>query len=182
MTRFITLRSSTGPSPNCGSSMQTRKLGTLILIAAIALLLGSARAQTSAEMGDVLFVCQHGNVKSVMAASYFNRLAVERGMPYRASARGSQVDTPEVPAAIATKLRAEGFEVNAYRAAPATAADLQAAKRIVLIETSLPSASVDSASKAERWDDVPPASIDYSAASAALRAHIEKLLDELGNR
>jgi len=30
---------------------------------------------------QVLFVCEHGNVKSLMASSYFNQLARERHLP-----------------------------------------------------------------------------------------------------
>jgi arsenate reductase len=163
--------------------MRTRDLLSAALIAVLALVLGSsAWAQTNAHASDVLFVCQHGNVKSLMAASYFNRRASERGLPYRASARGSDVDTPDVPTAIATKLREEGFDVSTFRAVPATAADIRAAKRIVLIETSLPGASDAEPAKVERWDNVPPASVDYLAASAALKGRIEKLLDQLARR
>ena len=152
-------------------------------VAAVALVASSGSAQTNAGTGEILFVCQHGNVKSLMAASYFNRLAAERGLPYRASARGSEVDTPKVPAAIATQLQEEGFDVRTFSAQPATAADVQAAKHIVLIETSLPGdADADAAAKVERWDDVPPASVHYPAASAALKAHVEKLLDQLDSR
>jgi protein-tyrosine-phosphatase len=127
----------------------------------------------------VLFVCQHGNVKSLMAASYFNRLAAERGLPYRASARGSAVEAPEVPTGIAAKLKAEGFDVSTFRAEPVSRADVTHAERVVLIETSLPDVAAAASSKVERWDDVPAASVDYPAASQALQARIERLLDQL---
>ena len=38
---------------------------------------------------QVLFVCQHRNVKSLMAASYFNQLAQGRRLPYTAVSRGT---------------------------------------------------------------------------------------------
>lgn len=156
---------------------------SVAFIATLALFLVSgAWAQTDVHASEVLFVCKQGNVKSLMAASYFNRLAAERGLPYRASARGSDVDTPEVPTAMATKLQEEGFDVRTFSAEPATAADVQAAKHIGLIETSLAGNSEAAAAKVERWDDVPPASVHYPAASAALKAHVEKLLDQLASR
>ena len=37
--------------------------------------------------GRVVFVCEHGTVKSVMAALWFNRLATERKLPFRAVSR-----------------------------------------------------------------------------------------------
>ena len=165
------------------TSIQTRKLLPAILIGVIVVLAGShVWAQTDMREGDVLFICKHGNVKSLMAASYFNRLAAERGLPYRASARGVAVDTPKVPPEIAAKLATDGFDVSGFRAAAANAADLARAERIVLIETSLPDAPVEAGSKTEHWDDVPPASVDYSAARNALKAHVERLLDQLSSR
>lgn len=163
--------------------METSKLLAATLMVAFVMLVGShVWAQTSTQQGDVLFVCQHGNVKSLMAASYFNRLAAERGLPYRASARGAAVEAPEVPTGIATKLKAEGFDVSAFRATPVSKADVTRAQRVILIETSLPDVSNEASAKVERWDDVPAASVDYPAASQVLQAHIEQLLDQLARR
>src|SRR5262249_61970728 len=41
------------------------------------------------EPKTVVFVCEHGAAKSVVAAAYFNRLAAERGLSVRAVARGA---------------------------------------------------------------------------------------------
>lgn len=38
----------------------------------------------------VVFVCPHGAAKSVIAAAYFNQMSVERGLPNRAVARGTE--------------------------------------------------------------------------------------------
>lgn len=43
----------------------------------------------------VLFVCLHGAAKSVIAASYFQRLAAERGVKVRAVFAGTEPE-PEV--------------------------------------------------------------------------------------
>ena len=39
---------------------------------------------------EVVFVCEHGAAKSVVAAQYFNKLAGERGLAVRAVARGAE--------------------------------------------------------------------------------------------
>src|SRR3569623_1908838 len=39
--------------------------------------------------GDVIFVCEHGAAKSVIASEYFNKLAAERGLAVRSVARGA---------------------------------------------------------------------------------------------
>ena len=42
-----------------------------------------------AEEGQVVFVCEFGTAKSLMAASYFNQLAEQKGLAVRALARAS---------------------------------------------------------------------------------------------
>src|SRR4051812_34549689 len=59
---------------------------------AIAACLASAGCRgTGAPAGPqpVLFVCEHGAAKSVIAATYFNQLATARGLAVRATARGA---------------------------------------------------------------------------------------------
>jgi hypothetical protein len=49
---------------------------------------------------QVLFVCEHDNVKSLMAASRFNQMAQEDRLPFRAPSRGTAPDSTTVPPAI----------------------------------------------------------------------------------
>jgi hypothetical protein len=63
--------------------------GLSVVVVAI---LGSAglygqgsKVQTANERTPtILFVCEHGAAKSVIAAAYFDKLAKERGLNYRA--------------------------------------------------------------------------------------------------
>jgi arsenate reductase (thioredoxin) len=41
----------------------------------------------------VAFVCLHGSAKSLIAAEYFNRIAIERNLPLRATTSGPEPDT-----------------------------------------------------------------------------------------
>jgi protein-tyrosine-phosphatase len=41
---------------------------------------------------EIVFVCEHGAAKSVIAAAWFNRLATERGLLERAIYRGASRD------------------------------------------------------------------------------------------
>ena len=45
--------------------------------------------QPSTRDKAVVFVCEHGAAKSVVATAYFNTLAAERGLPFRATFRGT---------------------------------------------------------------------------------------------
>lgn len=128
---------------------------------------------------QVLFVCEHGNVKSLMAASYFNQLAASRGLRLRAVSRGSAPDSNTVPAPIVAGLRTDGVDVSDFRPAAVSEADVAASARIVAISTALPSDVDAPAAKVERWDDVPAASVNYWAARNSLKAHVEQLLERM---
>ena len=129
--------------------------------------------------GQVLFVCEHGNVKSLMAASYFNQLARERRLPYRAVSRGSAPDSTSVPPAIVDGLRKDGIDVASFHPAVVGDADLRASRLLVLINTELPANTHAQGMSTERWSDVPPASVNFEAARDSLRKHIAKLIEQL---
>jgi arsenate reductase (thioredoxin) len=138
----------------------------------------SAPAQLASTADtQVLFVCEHGNVKSLMATSYFNQLAKTRGLPYRAVSRGVAPDSTTVPLAIVAGLQSEGFDVAAFHPVAVDAADVAASRRVILINSTLPENLPVAAT--ERWTDVPAASVDYAAASAALKRHVESLIDDM---
>lgn len=51
----------------------------------------------------IVFVCEHGSAKSLVAASFFERMAKERGIVVRAVSRGTAPDA-SVPAAVVEAL------------------------------------------------------------------------------
>jgi arsenate reductase (thioredoxin) len=152
----------------------------IVAVSAALVVAGSASAQESLGAHDkqVLFVCQHGNVKSLMAMSYFNRLAQERGLPYRAVSRGTAPDSTTVPRKIIEGLKADGFDVAGFHPVAVKAADVSASRRVVTIGVTLPADAEASQSKMEKWDDVPPA-VDFSVTRDSLMSHVKKLVDQL---
>jgi protein-tyrosine-phosphatase len=118
-----------------------------------------------------------------MAASYFNQLAQERRLPYRAVSRGTAPDSTRVPPAIIEGLRGDGFDVSSFHPSAVRASDVIASQRVITIGTALPTdAQATAQSKIEEWNDVPPASVDYGAARDSLKAHIKKLAEQLANQ
>jgi arsenate reductase len=138
----------------------------------------SATARTDASPAPVVFVCEHGNVKSLIGASLFDKVAKERGLPFRAVSRGV---TPEssVPPKIVAALRGDSVDVEGFKPQPLTARDISAASRVIAIGVDLSSFTGEALAPIELWSDVPPASVDYAASRAALLRHIEALLDEM---
>jgi arsenate reductase (thioredoxin) len=152
-------------------------LTLMVALGVCALAPGRAPAGDSSE-DTIVMVCEHGSVKSLMAASLFNRRATARGLPFRAVSRGVNPDAA-VPKAIAAALERDGFDVSHFVPTLASAGDLTKARRVVAIGVDLASIAPAAAPVVRHWDDVPAASLDYAAARAALEKHIEALLDEL---
>lgn len=157
------------------------RAGWLMALLGIAGMIGASSAEEPATgaMGSILFVCEHGNVKSLMAANYFNELARGRRLPYRATSRGTAPNSTTVPAAIVDGLRADGFDVARFHPRAVADADLESADRVILINTELPADMARVSKRTEAWSDVPPASVDYAAARRALKAHVLALVEQL---
>ncbi len=55
---------------------------------------------TISDTPVVIFVCEHGAAKSIIAAAYFNKLAQDRKIKVRAIARGTHPDEELTQAAV----------------------------------------------------------------------------------
>src|SRR5205809_840204 len=78
----------------------------------------------------VVFVCEHGSAKSVVAAAHFNRLARERNMELRAVSRGTNPDAEIAPSA-ARGLEADGLAAPAEIPTRLSTAEVATAVRVV---------------------------------------------------
>ena len=123
-------------------------------------------------MKEVLFLCSHGGAKSVIAAAHFNGIAAERGLPFVATAAAAEDPYDAVPSPVADYLQREGFDVRAFRPHQVVPGEIRKAARIVTIGCEVPDAH-------DRWEDVPPASEDLEGSVAAIRRHVEALIEDL---
>jgi protein-tyrosine-phosphatase len=158
---------------------QGARVGLVLILSSVA---ASAVGQTAPRKlgasGTVVFVCEHGNVKSLIAREWFNRLATDRGLGIRAVSRGI---TPEalVPPAIAAALRSDGFDVSTFEPRALRAADATGAVRVVGIGVDLSASEERGDAPLDTWEGIPPASERYTASRDALRARIEALLSTM---
>ena len=146
----------------------------MCLLSSLVLACGAAPAPPHPE---VVFVCEHGAAKSVVATAYFNTLASERGLEVRAVARGA--DPQDKPSTAATEgLRRDGLRPGVDPPRPLTAADVRNSSRVVTFDcnqramTALRGMDVC-------WDDVPATSDDYGRARDVIRAHVTSMIEEL---
>lgn len=115
----------------------------VLFLAAVSFLRMPSAAQRN-NSSQILFICEHGNVKSVMAMSYFNRLAEQRGLNFRAIARGTSPNSTTVPAAIEDGLRTDGFDLRGFRPVALSGSDLRSSYKAITIGTDLPRRSTRS--------------------------------------
>jgi len=124
----------------------------------------------------IVFVCEHGAAKSVIATAYFNKIAAERGLRARAVYRGVN---PQVDLSVGAMkgLHDDGVPVEEHKPSPITQADVGAATVIFAIGCTLPAIATKSG-KADSWDDVPDDQ-GYAATRDAIKRHVERLVDAL---
>jgi len=148
------------------------KLVLLICVALIACKSDPPRSAT-----DIVFICEHGAAKSVIAREYFNKMAVERGLAARAIARGAD---PQADLSVPTVrgLKADGLSPGSHAPRPLSASELRSSARVVAFDceqpTMKPLKGMDAC-----WDDVPIVSDDYARARDAIRANVAAMIEQI---
>ena len=162
--------------------MVTKRNTALLTIALLITASGvfaQGTAKAAAADPAVVFVCEHGAAKSVIATAYFNKLAAERGLPYRATFRGTSPQEALSVRAV-QGLKADGVTIPEGAPTAIGDADIKKATHIFAIGCTLPAAAVSSG-KAKDWSDVPEDK-GYEGQRDAIVRHVKELLDELQRR
>ena len=153
-------------------------LATLVVsVATPAALLAQRVSDTQPR--KVVFVCEHGTVKSVVALEYFNRIARAKGIGFKAVSRGTRPDSA-LPSQVRDGLTRDGFDLAGFRASPFTSADVQSAALVVTLDVDVEGV-VNRSRPVVRWDSLPSVMSNYAAGRTAIRAHVERLVDSLSN-
>ena len=124
----------------------------------------------------IIFVCEHGAAKSIVAAAYFNKLAQEENLDIRAIARGTHPDEELSPKAIAG-LQEDGLTPTESIPTKLTQQELESAQQIVSF-CELPE-EYSQKRVSEHWLDVPPVSENYQASRDAIVERIHRLIHHL---
>ena len=136
----------------------------------------------SAEVpqSTIVFVCEHGSSKSLVAAELFNRAAQQRGIATRAVSRAvsEKIVEATVPTTLVHSLSGDGFDDATFRPQPLTTAEAKNASHVVVINYD---ANVDAAGgrALERWTIVHPVTVEYDGAKAELSSRIDALIERL---
>lgn len=156
--------------------------GLLVLILAFpnySLLAQNPKAKID-TVQTVLFICEHGAARSVIASAYFNKVAQEKGLKYRAIFRGTDPDTMLTPATI-KGLAHDGFDVKKWKPTKVTQHDVVNADEIVTFDCTIP-AEIKSVKPLIKWDGIPAISVNYGVARDQIKSKVESLINELDRR
>jgi arsenate reductase (thioredoxin) len=121
---------------------------------------------------QIVFVCEHGAAKSIIAATLFNKLAKEKNLDLSSIARGTHPDSELSPKTI-SGLREEGLAPSEPSPQKLSLADLDHAELIVSF-CELPE-EFHNQITTEQWNDIPPVSENYAIARDAILSRLQRL-------
>jgi hypothetical protein len=125
----------------------------------------------------ILFVCEHGAGRSTIAMAYFNRLAKEQGLPYKAIFRGTNPDSVLSPATQKGLLK-DSFDVQGWKPLWVSKKDIEGAYQVITLDCSLP--GEDTITKpVTKWTGIPSISNDYNMARDTVLKKVQELVAEL---
>lgn len=125
---------------------------------------------------NVLFVCQHGAAKSVIAARHLEKLARARGVTLNAAAAGLEPDDV-IPPHVIAGLRGDGLDEKTITPRPMTRALFENAEIVVSFGCDL-SAVAEDPDRIVQWNDVPAVSDGYDAARTDIVRRLQAILDD----
>ncbi len=152
----------------------TLQVSFIPIVVAFAVLCTARDQKKAAPTRTVVYVCEHGAARSVIAAAYFNKLAAERGLNVRAVARGV-TPQPELSVAAVAGLQKDGIDFPKEKPKGLSEAELKEVERLV---TFYPLANTPKNTPVDTFE-VPAPSDGYDASRDAILAHVKALIDEL---
>ena len=121
----------------------------------------------------VVFVCEHGAAKSIIAATYFNKLASQKNLDIHAIARATHPDKELSPKTIAG-LQTDGLTSTEATPQTLSLAEVDSAQQIIAF-CELPEEYRNKVA-IEYWEGVPPVSENYEMARDAILEKLNRML------
>lgn len=165
-------------SPRGALMITALRLSSILLLAAASI--AQAQKPRAARTGaqTIVFVCEHGTVKSVVASTWFNQLARQRHLAIRAVSRGTDLQS-EVPAFVREGLRRDGLALGPFTPTALADDDLRRALAVVTFDRPAVAARAIGTVPVMAWNGLPAVSVDYGIARDSIRARVTALVDSL---
>ena len=136
-----------------------------------------AQQESKMPPPKIVFVCEHGAAKSVIAVKELEKLARERGISIQAVSRGTTPD-PDIPLLVRTGLKADGIEIGTMKPVQVKPEDLRDAARVISFGPDL-SAVAGQKVRVEDWSATPDVSGNFPAARDYIVKRLQTLLDQI---
>ena len=152
---------------------------SVALLVAAASVVSGQQAPSAKDSQTVVFVCEHGTVKSVVALAWFKRLSRERKLPFRAVSRGTAPDSA-LPTFMRSALARDGFDFAAFVPTRFTERDLES---VLVVSFDQPGVAAIARGRVPSiaWDNLPSVSANYATGSDAIRLRVAALVDSLAH-
>ena len=121
----------------------------------------------------IIFVCEHGAAKSIIAAAYFNKFAREKNLRFHAIARGTHPDSELSPITVAG-LHDDGLTPNESVPQKLSLEETESAQQIIAF-CELPD-EFQRNKNTEQWNDVPPVSENYEKARDMIVSKLKAMM------
>ena len=131
------------------------------------------------EPKEILFVCTHGAARSPIAAAYFDRIAKEQSLNFRAVFRGTEPDST-LTEGTAEGLLNDDFKINRWKPELVSENDISRAHKIITFDCELPSNIAPE--KVEQWNGTPPISKNYKKARDIIKGKVNRLVETLSEK
>jgi arsenate reductase (thioredoxin) len=148
-----------------------------VLVPLLAVTALPAQQESKTAPLKIVFVCEHGAAKSVIAAKELEKLARERGISIQAVSRGTTPD-PDIPLLVRTGLKADGIEIGTMKPVHVKPEDLRDAARVISFGPDL-STVAGQKLKVEDWSATPDVSGNFPAARDYIVKRLQRLLEEI---
>ena len=136
-----------------------------------------AQQESKTAPPKIVFVCEHGAAKSVIAAKELEKLARERGISVQAVSRGKTPD-PDIPLPVRTGLKADGIEIGTMKPVQVKPEDMRDAAIVISFGPDL-SAVTGQKLSVEDWSATPDVSENFAAARDYIVKRLQTLLDQI---
>jgi arsenate reductase len=135
------------------------------------------REASKSSPATVVFICEHGAAKSVIAAAYFNKLAAERHLSFHAISRGLRPQ-PDLSSAAVAGLEKDGVPFSKEKPRPFSPEEVQTAVRVVAF-CPLPESPTEGRLQSF---DVPAPKDGYATSRDAIVVQVNALIDQLASQ
>ena len=156
---------------------QFHRIAIPLMLSAAVALTGSAQQAADQAPRTVLFVCEHGTVRSLLAKVLFDQYASQVGLHMQAMSRGTQADST-VPAWMQQGLGTDHVVLGPWRPQTLRPTDLADAAYVVSFDVPF-GATAGAHGPREQWDGLPSVSKDYASGRDAIKARVRALVDSL---